>query len=100
MLFRLKSRNIDVKSNFKSKYEEDNSQNLECRMDNCFAIENQAHILNCRPLLTKQSEAIDRQYISYNDLFSKTKKQKKVVEFFIALLDIRTSILEKKEQST
>ena len=99
MLFRLRSRNIDVKSNFKSKYEQNDSQNLQSRMDNCFDIENQPHILNCKPLLTKLSKSIDRQNISYNDLFAKTKKQKKVVELFIALLDTRNLILEKKEQS-
>ena len=36
----------------------------------------------------------DLQSIEYKDLFDNEKKQKKVVELFIALLDTRNSILE------
>ena len=63
-------------------------------MDNCYEIEDQQHLLKCKPILrklTKKSALID---IKYNDLFSNTKKQKKVVDLFIELLDIRNTILE------
>ena len=94
ILFRLRSQNIEVKANFKSKYKVNNVINLQCRMDNCYEIEDQQHLLKCKPILrklTKKSALID---IKYNDLFSNTKKQKKVVDLFIELLDIRNTILE------
>ena len=47
ILFKLRSRNIDVKSNFKTKYEKEINQNLQCRMKNCTEIEDQPHILKC-----------------------------------------------------
>ena len=39
--FRLRSQNIEVKANFKSKYKVNNVINLQCRMDNCYEIEDQ-----------------------------------------------------------
>ena len=94
MLFRLRSRNIDVKSNFKTKYEKESNSNLQCRMNNCNDIEDQQHLINCTPILDKLSKKFDLENISYNDLFGNTKKQKKVVQLFIALLDARSSILD------
>ena len=94
ILFKLRSQNIDVKSNFKTKYEKELNQNLQCRMKNCTEIEDQPHILKCKPILDNLSKPFDLQNIAYKDLFGNVKKQKKVVELFIALLDIRSSILQ------
>ena len=85
---------IDVKSNFKTKYENKINQNLLCRMKNCTEIEDQPHLLKCKPILDNLPKPFDLQNIAYNDLFGSIKKQKKVVELFIALLDTRTSMLE------
>ena len=98
MLFRIRSCTIDVKTNFKSKYEKNNIENLQCRMENCTKIEDQQHLLNCKPILSQLPQSFDLKNIFYKDLFSKTKKQKKVVELFIALLDTRSSILEYQEK--
>ena len=93
MLFKLRSRNIDVKSNFKSKYKFNNILNLQCRMINCFEIEDQEHILKCKVIISNLSKTSPLKNINYNDLFSNTTKQKRIVEAYIALLDQRESML-------
>ena len=49
MIFRLRCRVTDVKSNFKGKYE-----NLECNF--CYEEENQKHILECKALNENRNE--------------------------------------------
>ena len=98
ILSKLRSRNINVKDNFKSKFTHNNVTNLECSIDNCFENENQQHLLKCRPVIEK----MDKMYssdISYNHIFSNCKKQKKVTEIYVAILDIRNEILKKQEST-
>ena len=66
-------------------------------MVNCFDIEDQPHLLKCIPLLNKLDKKHDLKKISYDNIFSKIKKQKKVTEVFAALLDIQSSLLLEQE---
>ena len=85
MLSKFRSRNIDVKSNFKKKFTFNNIENLQCSLENCYEEENQEHILKCKTLLekldTETKSKIDD--IKYQDIFSNTKKQKKVITILI-----------------
>ena len=54
LLSKLRSRNVDVKSNFKN-----NFRNLQCSIKNCLEIEDQQHLLRCKPVLKK----IDKEQI-------------------------------------
>ena len=98
-LSKLRSRNINVKDNFKTKFTHNNTTNLQCSIDTCFEIENQQHILKCKPVIAKMNKNYDLANISYNDIFSNLKKQKKVTEIFVNLLDIRNTLLKKQEES-
>ena len=73
---------------------------LQCPVPNCYEIEDQPHILKCEPLLEKLDKKYSPNHISYNDIFLNTKKQKKVTEVMIALLDIKKSILNKNQEKT
>ena len=103
ILCKIRSRNLDVKSNFKTKYsndsDNDNLLNLQCKMDNCEEVEDQKHILTCKPILEKLDKNISIDNISYDHLFQTPKKQKRVTQLFIALLDIRESLLKEKERN-
>ena len=96
ILSKLRSRNIDVKSNFKTKFTK-NNMNLECSLENCFEIENQEHLLKCKPLLDKLDKKFDLSNISYQHIFANTKKQKRITEVIVALLDIRNSIMKEQQ---
>ena len=101
VLSKFRSRNIDVKSNFKKKYTFNNIEYLQCSLNNCLAEETQEHLLQCQPLIdkldTKTSQSIKN--VKYQDIFSNTKKQKKVIEVLIRLLDIRNSLIEKQQNN-
>ena len=75
-------------------------RHLQCPLPNCFETEDQQHILKCVPLLEKLDKGYPINHISYNDIFANTKKQKKVTEVMIALLDIKKSILNKNQGKT
>ena len=87
-LFKLRSKTIELKSNFKSKY----SNLLLCSVKGCFEEESQEHIfLSCQPL----SENLkSKEKIPYKNIFSNTKNQNKAVKFFINLMKIRSTLLE------
>ena len=93
LLSKLRSRNIDVKSNFKN-----NFRNLQCSIKNCSEIEDQQHLLRCKPVLRKldKKQIIKLSKVKYSYIFSNTKQQKKLIETIVPILDMRRSLL--KEQ--
>ena len=97
LLFAIRSRMIDSKSNFKSKYIKDD---LTCRI--CHkAEENQFHLLHCKVLndVLKSNDIISEQ-VKYEDIYSEHKKQKLVTSIFAKLLNIRKQMLENRENTT
>ena len=78
-------------SNFKKKYTINNVEKLECSLG-CPEIENQQHILACKPLLSELKDT--QSNISYNDIFSNTKKQNAAVKHYVRLLVIRNELLQ------
>ena len=77
ILSKLRSRNINVKANFKTKFTQNNILNLQCSVPNCVETEDQQHLLKCKPIVEKLNKKYDLNKISYNDIFSNFKKQKK-----------------------
>ena len=96
LLNKLRSRNLNIKSNFKKGNEQDNILNLQCSIKNCFEIEDQEHILYCKPVINsinkQQREQIEK--IDYEYIFSSTKKQLEAIKVFILLLDKRDEMLK------
>ena len=85
-----RSRNLKVKSNFKTQFK----NNLECSVENCSEIEDQPHLFKCKPVLNKLNKKYKINEISYKHIFANHKKQKKVVQILVALLEIRNALLQ------
>ena len=96
LLFALRSRYIDCKANFKSKYQ---NSDLSCRV--CFkSEENQTHLLECDIINRElKSEDIINEKTEYNDIFKGVQKQKVIVTLFSKLLEIRQTILNEKQSN-
>ena len=93
LLFALRSKYIDCKSNFKFKYNQDNLLCQLCGVDE----DSQPHILQCNILRSYiKSEDIMKEKVDYNDIFRETGKQKVIVTIFSKLLEIRRILLNQE----
>ena len=94
ILRKLRSRNIDVKSNFKNQFtDKNNIMHLECSMDGCNETEDQEHLLSCIALINRLGYK-PKKNVKFTDIFSNNRKEKKIVHEFAALLEIKSAILE------
>ena len=83
LLFALRTRMIDVKSNFSNKYGDD----VACRTCNVnVVIESQEHILNC-------DEELEKGKVEYTDIFKNVDKQLEIVRVFKKQLRKREILL-------
>ena len=83
---------IDIKDNFKHKYEND----LSC--DLCGEYEDQQHLLECKVLIENWKSLYNDSIIKYEDLFSTENKQLSAVKLFSEVLKTRQKLLD--EQNT
>ena len=93
LLHALRSRMVNVKMNFKSKYSD-----LSCSL--CSAHEdNQPNVLNCKVLKSKMNrDDIATHKIVYEDIFKGTRRQKEITHLYQKLLNIRRE--EENENTT
>ena len=84
ILFKLRTRMVDVKLNFKTQY----GQNLACNF--CPEMESQSHLLTCKQL----TNDIDLEDTEYNDIFQDISKQEKVASIFNRILRKRSTLLK------
>ena len=84
ILFKLRTRMIDVKYNFKTQY----GQNLACNF--CPEMETQSHLLTCKQL----TNGIDLADTEYDDIFQDISKQEKVAIIFNRILRKRSTLLK------
>ena len=99
LLNKIRSRNLDLKANFKTKFTFNNISHLKCSLNGCSQIEEQSHILECIPIWQKFNEKYKlMQAANYSDIFSKNiKKQKRITKLYTILLDIRENLLKKEK---
>ena len=91
LLFSLRTRMIDVRKNFPSKY---NNQ-IGCRL--CMVqVEDQKHILKCEKLVARVKIPVD---IEYEDIFKSVEKQKEILKVFKELLRTRELLLNTSHQT-
>ena len=84
LLHSLRARMVDVKANFKTKYND-----LNCPLCSS-ASDDQPHLLKCKVLKNKmKSKEAAIGYVEYEDLFSNINKQKEITNLFTELLKIR-----------
>ena len=90
LLIKLRTRMVDVKDNFKQKYED----NMSC--DLCGEYENQQHLLECKTLIENCKSLYDDSTIRYEDLFSTVNKQLSAVKLFTEVLQTRQKLLDEQ----
>ena len=94
LLYAMRSRALECKSNYKSKYK---NNDLVCSI--CSEEEDdQPHIMQCKVLNSKlASDDVVREKIEYNDIFRNHQKQKVIVTLYEKLLKIRKTMLEDQQ---
>ena len=90
LLHALRSRMVNVKANFPSKYQND----LNCPL--CETnVDDQSHILDCTELTNRlNTSEISLRKNVYEDIFSDVQKQKEVTALYERLLEIRKSLVD------
>ena len=90
LMFRLRNRLIDVKLNFRKKYNGD----LNCRLCK-LAEESQSHLLNCIVVLDDENIKEALEGYTYDDVFSTNlNTQAHMVYVFQSILKLRSKILK------
>ena len=82
VLFKLRTRMVQVKANFKSGLD-----SLICDVCN-IEEDSQFHLLNCEELLNQCEALYNDDSVEYDDIFSNTEKQLKAVNLFETRTDI------------
>ena len=86
LMFKIRNRLIDVKSNFKKKYK----NNLICSLCE-MAEESQSHLVNCTVILSDSSIKSALEQYTYSDLFSENlKTQAHMINTFNKIMKFRT----------
>ena len=90
-LHALRSRSVNVKTNFKNKFRDD----LQCPL--CLSSEdNQPHLLECPELVNKlESNEVSKTKCKYEDIFKDHEAQKAVTNLILQLLCIREKLVDK-----
>ena len=91
ILFKLRSKTTELKSNFKKKY----FDQIDCSIKGCSKEETQEHIFSNCPSLLKRLKHPNKSAIDYNQIFSSNSKlQHKAVIHFNNLMDIRAKLIK------
>ena len=88
LLFSLRSRMTNVKSNFSSKFQ----QNLSC-MFGCIAEENQNHLLDCESIQNRMEDKSELAEIKYSDLFQEIEQQVQITRTYAKIFKIREELI-------
>jgi hypothetical protein len=88
ILFKLRTRMIDVKGNFSSCY----TNNMWCKLCNLFT-ETQQHLLECPVLRIRTKNIINVKEVDHNMIFGSLKNQEKVAKIYKILIEARKDIL-------
>ena len=92
ILSRLRSRNLDVKSNFKSKFTFNNIQKLECPINGCSEIDDQQHLMKCNYILDTQEIKYIASRFKYENIFLGVRKQIKITKLYVSLIELRSKL--------
>ena len=90
LLQRLRSSTIDVKSCFKSQYN-DLSCNL-CQDEN--SIQTPSHLLDCKEMIKQSASLYNNDRVQHNYIYGTVDQQKEITQLYAELLQIKTKIEE------
>ena len=88
LLTKLRTRMIDVKTNFKNKYQ----NSFFC--DLCGEHEDQVHLLECQVLIDNCEALYEDSIVEYDDIFCSEEKQLSAVKLFKQVLETRQKLLD------
>ena len=94
LLFKLRTRMIDVKKNFSSIY-----QNLNCEICDENEIESQSHLIQCQKLLSMLPDGEIINDAKYEDIFENPQKQLKITRYIDKILKIREKLIGNSEKN-
>ena len=96
LLFALKTRGVNVKTNFKNMF---SKTNMSCRLCKSNEEESEIHILKCSEIVKDKSLKDEISKISYSDIFGTIDEQIKAVKVLKKVLKVWNLKLEKLKQS-
>ena len=89
LLFSLRTRSVDVKSNYKSKYK----FNMQCRLCEKFE-DSEKHYLECEKILENIGSNVDLTRAKYEDIFSSDlRDQISITKIYEQVFKTRTKLL-------
>ena len=94
---KLRSRNVDVKCNFKTKFTFNNIQRLECPIFGCYDIDDQQHLMKCKYLKGNLKNTDLLSNVKYDDIFADIRRQSNITKLYIKLIEIRENLLKKQQ---
>ena len=95
LLFALKTRAVDVKTNYKSMF-----SNLQCRLCNSLAEdESEIHVMKCIKIISDESLKKQTETISYSDIFGSMKQQISAVKILKKIFKVWKIKLEAEKLS-
>ena len=85
-IFKIRTRMIDVKLNFKSQY-------LDTKCNFCSEEESQDHLLDCQTIIQHCKELYNDTVVEYEDIFKNAKKQSQMANLFKLAIQTRDQLL-------
>ena len=92
LLFKLRTRMIDVKDNFKTMY-----NNLDCNLCNEDTVQSDAHLLECSYLINTSTQLNNNHTSEYEDIFGDNKEQLRITKLYMNLFKIKSNFEEKDD---
>ena len=86
LIFKLRTRMIDVKMNFKG-------QDIDTKCNFCDIEESQDHLLDCHTIIQNCKELYDDTVVEYEDIFNNATKQFQMAKLYKLALETRDQLL-------
>ena len=97
LLYAIRSRALNCKTNFKNKYSNDDLLCILCKEED----DTQQHLLSCKVLQSQlESDEKVTYNVTYDDIFKDSYKQKAIITVFSKLIKIRETMINKLNPST
>ena len=91
LLFKLRSRMLNVRSNFRNFYK---VQDVFCKLCNKDIEQTQAHLLDCETLINNCQDLYNDCDVEFEDIFEGPERQLKAAKLFQAVLETRENLYE------
>ena len=90
LLFNLRTRMVNVKSNFPSQYDD-----MSCGLCGQNESQTQEHLLNCSQLISNCPQLYNNRVVQYSDIFQGVNKQLRCMQLFVNIMKVKEKLEEK-----